>query len=283
VSVEPALGAAASVAPAGALAASERMQQLQALIARVEQGPAGFAAALSAAQATPTSEQGAAAASAYATASAISATGAAAADLNGSTGVDATSAYPTSGQGAVQSALYTSPYATAAPTTLDAADLSGASASVTTAGSTVGAAGGAYGPLIEQAAARNGIDPAVLHGLIQQESGFDPNATSSAGALGLTQLMPGTAASLGVSEPLNPAQSIEGGARYLGELMRQFGGNTTDALAAYNAGPGAVQQYGGVPPYTETQQYVSKVLANAAAYRQSTTGAGTATALGELT
>jgi len=78
--------------------------------------------------------------------------------------------------------------------------------------------------------------------------------------------MPGTASALGVSEPLNPAQSIEGGARYLGQMLRQFSGNTAEALAAYNAGPGAVQQYGGVPPYPETQQYVSKVLANAAAY-----------------
>ena len=76
-----------------------------------------------------------------------------------------------------------------------------------------------YDPLIEQAAARNGLDPAVLHGLIEQESGFDPSATSSAGASGLTQLMPGTASSLGVANPLNPAESIEGGARYLGQLM----------------------------------------------------------------
>lgn len=126
-----------------------------------------------------------------------------------------------------------------------------------------------YDPLIEQAAARNGLDPAVLHGLIQQESGFDPSATSSAGAAGLTQLMPGTASSMGVANPLNPAESIEGGARYLGQLMSQFGGNTEDALAAYNAGPGAVQQYGGVPPYAETQSYVTKVLGNAEAYRQS--------------
>ena len=125
-----------------------------------------------------------------------------------------------------------------------------------------------YDPLIEQAAARNGLDPAVLHGLIQQESGFDPNATSSAGATGLTQLMPGTASSMGVANPLNAAESIEGGARYLGQLMSQFGGNTEDALAAYNAGPGAVQQYGGVPPYAETQSYVIKVLGNAEAYRQ---------------
>lgn len=128
---------------------------------------------------------------------------------------------------------------------------------------------GEYESLIDQAASRNGLDPAILHGLIQQESGFDPSATSSAGAAGLTQLMPGTASSLGVANPMNPAESIEGGARYLGQLMNQFGGNAEDALAAYNAGPGAVQQYGGVPPYSETQSYVSKVLANAEAFRQS--------------
>jgi soluble lytic murein transglycosylase-like protein len=128
---------------------------------------------------------------------------------------------------------------------------------------------GEYESLIDQAASRNGLDPAILHGLIQQESGFDPSATSSAGAAGLTQLMPGTASSLGVANPLNPAESIEGGARYLGQLMTRFAGNAEDALAAYNAGPGAVQQYGGVPPYSETQSYVSKVLANAEAFRQS--------------
>jgi soluble lytic murein transglycosylase-like protein len=131
-----------------------------------------------------------------------------------------------------------------------------------------GESGGEYEALIDQAASRNGLDPAVLHGLIQQESGFDPSATSSAGASGLTQLMPGTASSMGVSNPLDPAESIEGGARYLGELMTQFGGNTEDALAAYNAGPGAVQQYGGIPPYAETQGYVSKVLGYAETYRQ---------------
>jgi soluble lytic murein transglycosylase-like protein len=126
-----------------------------------------------------------------------------------------------------------------------------------------------YESLIDQAASRNGVDPALLHGLIEQESGFNPSATSSAGAAGLTQLMPGTASSLGVANPLDPAESIEGGARYLGQLMGQFGGNAEDALAAYNAGPGAVQQYGGVPPYSETQSYVAKVLANAEAFRQS--------------
>ncbi len=136
-------------------------------------------------------------------------------------------------------------------------------ASASTAGG-----GSQYGTLIEQAAARNGVDPAVLHGLIQQESGFDPSAQSSAGAMGLTQLMPGTASSLGVANPLDPAESIEGGARYLAQQLSRFGGNTADALAAYNAGPGAVEQYGGVPPYAETQSYVQKVLGYAESYRR---------------
>ncbi len=130
-------------------------------------------------------------------------------------------------------------------------------------------AGGEYEALIAQAAQRNGIEPAILHGLIQQESGFDPNSRSSAGAMGLTQLMPGTASSLGVANPFDPAESIEGGARYLGKLMSEFSGNTTDALAAYNAGPAAVSQHGGVPPYPETESYVSKVLSYAAEYRHS--------------
>jgi soluble lytic murein transglycosylase-like protein len=136
-------------------------------------------------------------------------------------------------------------------------------------GAAASSGAGDYEALIEQAAARNGVDPAVLHGLIEQESGFDPSATSGAGAAGLTQLMPGTASSLGVANPLNPAESIEGGARYLGELTSEFGGNTQDALAAYNAGPGAVEQYGGIPPYAETESYVAKVLGNAETYSQS--------------
>jgi soluble lytic murein transglycosylase-like protein len=159
------------------------------------------------------------------------------------------------------------------------ADASGVASQPALTGTGSGGESGQYESLIAQAAARNGVDPAVLHGLIQQESAFDPSATSSAGAAGLTQLMPGTASSMGVANPLNPAESIEGGARYLGQLMSEFAGNTTDALAAYNAGPGAVQRYGGVPPYSETQSYVSKVLGYAETYRQSHPAAITAGAL----
>jgi soluble lytic murein transglycosylase-like protein len=144
-----------------------------------------------------------------------------------------------------------------------------ANASSLSASSASGSEGGQYDGLIAQAAQRNGLDPAILHGLIQQESGFNPGSQSSAGAMGLTQLMPGTASSLGVSNPLDPSESVEGGARYLAGLMKEFGGNSTEALAAYNAGPGAVKQYGGVPPYSETQDYVTKVLGYAEAYRRS--------------
>jgi soluble lytic murein transglycosylase-like protein len=125
----------------------------------------------------------------------------------------------------------------------------------------------AFGAEIDAAAATNGIDPALLKGLVSQESGFDPNARSGAGALGLTQLMPGTAASLGVTNPLDPAQSLQGGAKYLRQQLDRFGGDEKLALAAYNAGPGAVQKFGGVPPYRETQNYVTSVMGKAAAYR----------------
>ena len=124
-----------------------------------------------------------------------------------------------------------------------------------------------FGPQITAAAKRYGIDPALLAGLVKQESGFNPNAGSPAGARGLTQLMPATAAGLGVTNVLDPAQSLDGGAKYLRQQLDAFGGDVTLALAAYNAGPGAVQRYGGVPPYAETQNYVRAVQANAAAYR----------------
>jgi soluble lytic murein transglycosylase-like protein len=138
------------------------------------------------------------------------------------------------------------------------------SPSATTSGTD---ASNAFGAEIDAAAASNGIDPALLRGLVSQESGFDPNARSGAGAVGLTQLMPGTAASLGVTNPLDPAQSLQGGAKYLRQQLDRFGGDQRLALAAYNAGPAAVAKYGGVPPYSETQNYVNSVMAKAAAYR----------------
>ena len=124
-----------------------------------------------------------------------------------------------------------------------------------------------YGAQITAAAKKYGLDPALLAGLVKQESGFNPNAGSPAGARGLTQLMPGTAAGLGVTNVLDPAQSLDGGAKYLKAQLDAFGGDVARALAAYNAGPGAVQRYGGVPPYAETQNYVRAVQANAANYR----------------
>jgi soluble lytic murein transglycosylase-like protein len=124
-----------------------------------------------------------------------------------------------------------------------------------------------FGAEITAAAKKHGIDPALLAGLVKQESGFNPNAGSPAGARGLTQLMPGTAAGLGVTNVLDPVQSLDGGAKYLRQQLDAFGGDVTRALAAYNAGPGAVQRYGGVPPYAETQNYVRIVQANAAQYR----------------
>jgi soluble lytic murein transglycosylase-like protein len=158
-----------------------------------------------------------------------------------------------------------------APAPAPAASFAGALASAQTSPSTAPATGAgattAFGAEIDAAAASNGIDPALLKGLVSQESGFDPNARSGAGALGLTQLMPGTAAALGVTNPLDPAQSLQGGAKYLRQQLDRFGGDEKLALAAYNAGPGAVQKYGGVPPYRETQNYVSSVLGKAASYR----------------
>jgi hypothetical protein len=116
--------------------------------------------------------------------------------------------------------------------------------------------------LIYEKAQKYGLPPKLLYELVRQESGFNPRAKSPAGAMGLTQLMPATAKSLGVTDPYDPEQNLDAGARYLRQQLDRFG-RIDLALAAYNAGPGAVQKYGGIPPYKETQAYVQKILKNA--------------------
>jgi len=121
---------------------------------------------------------------------------------------------------------------------------------------------------ITAAAHKYGIDPALLAGVVKQESNFNPKAQSPVGAKGLTQLMDATARGLGVTDSFDPQQSLDGGARFLAGLLKQFHGDESLAVAAYNAGPGAVQKYGGIPPYQETQRYVPKVLGYAAQFRR---------------
>ncbi len=129
---------------------------------------------------------------------------------------------------------------------------------------TTGAAGGAlaagtpYASLFQSASAKYGVAASLLAAVAHQESGFNPSAVSPAGAKGLMQLMPATARGLGV-DPLDPAQAVDGAARMLRSLTNEFG-STQLALAAYNAGPGAVHRYHGIPPYGETQRYVPAVL-----------------------
>lgn len=113
--------------------------------------------------------------------------------------------------------------------------------------------------LIKEAAARYQVDPRLVAAVAQTESGGNQEAVSPAGAVGVMQLMPETAAGLGVN-PYDKRQNIEGGAKYLRQMMDTFGGDVQKAVAAYNAGPQAVKEYNGIPPYRETQDYVNKVL-----------------------
>ncbi len=117
----------------------------------------------------------------------------------------------------------------------------------------------AYADVIRAASVEYGVDEAFLRAIIHAESAFNPRALSLKGAQGLMQLMPGTASDMGVLDAFNTEQNIRGGARYLGLLLHDFGGNEQLAAAAYNAGPGAVQRYSGVPPYAETRVYVERV------------------------
>ncbi len=121
--------------------------------------------------------------------------------------------------------------------------------------------------LVSANAASWNVDPDLVKAVIANESGFNANATSSTGAQGLMQLEPATAASVGVTDPYDPAQNVAGGTRYLRGLLDSFHGDPRLAVAAYNAGPGAVEKYNGVPPYAETQNYVQNVLASYAKYR----------------
>jgi hypothetical protein len=114
--------------------------------------------------------------------------------------------------------------------------------------------------VVRAACVRNRVDPDLVNSLIAVESGFNPNAVSRKGAQGLMQLMPGTAARLGVTDAFDPTDNVEGGTRYLRELLAQYHNDLTKTLAAYNAGPERVEQYHGLPPYPETVAYVSRII-----------------------
>ena len=118
----------------------------------------------------------------------------------------------------------------------------------------------AYDSYIRASAERNGVDPALMKAMMHTESAFNPNARSPVGAQGLMQLMPATARRFNVSNPWNPADNIEGSAKYIAWLMRRFNNNVEHAVAGYNAGEGNVDKYGGIPPFKETRNYVQRVM-----------------------
>jgi soluble lytic murein transglycosylase-like protein len=119
---------------------------------------------------------------------------------------------------------------------------------------------GSIDPQIKMEAERQNVAPELLRAVISAESAYVPCAVSDKGAMGLMQLMPGTAQAMGVSDPMDPADNLRGGVRYLGQLLERYGGDLSLALSAYNAGPATVDKYGGVPPIPETQNYVREIL-----------------------
>jgi hypothetical protein len=128
-------------------------------------------------------------------------------------------------------------------------------------GAAVGRGVRAFAHVIRAAAERHSVDVRLVEAIVQAESAGNPSAVSPKGARGLMQLMPERAAELGVRDSFDPAQNVDGGVRHMRDLLQRFGGDVTLALAAYNAGEGAVRAYGGVPPYAETREYVRRVRA----------------------
>ncbi len=122
--------------------------------------------------------------------------------------------------------------------------------------------------LIEKYSESSNLDPNFVKAVVKQESGYNANATSHCGAMGLMQLMPATAQELGVTNAYDAEQNISGGTKYLEGLMEKFAGNEELALAAYNAGPNAVAKYDGIPPYKETQNYVKNVMASYGKFKE---------------
>lgn len=137
----------------------------------------------------------------------------------------------------------------------------GANGAISSAGTSVTSTDrGELRELVHRVSSEHGLDPKLIDALVVVESGYDPKAVSRKGAMGLMQLMPETAKRLDVDDPFNPAENIRGGVREFSRLVRRYSGNLQLALAAYNAGEGAVARYRGVPPYAETRSYISKIL-----------------------